>query len=67
MTPPAGALPSSTFVVRIWWAGSAAGPRWLGRIVHLQSGRRLAFRDLRVLVRFVRAVCGLGSGGGEKD
>ncbi|HEX6383384.1 MAG TPA: hypothetical protein VF177_01830 [Anaerolineae bacterium] len=44
-----------TFVVRIWPEWSLSGPRWRGRIEHLQSGRTLAFHDLEEALAFIRA------------
>jgi hypothetical protein len=44
----------STFVVRFWQEWSAAGPRWRGRIEHVQSGESAAFLDLDGMLEFVR-------------
>jgi hypothetical protein len=45
--------PASTFVVRLWHEWSADGPRWRGRVEHLQSGESGAFLDLDDLLSFV--------------
>ena len=47
-------LPSSTLVVRLWHEATAEGPRWRGRIEHLQSGESAAFVDLDTMLRFLR-------------
>ncbi len=46
--------PASTFVVRFWQEWSAAGPRWRGRIEHVQSGENAAFLDVDGMLDFVR-------------
>ena len=46
--------PVSTFVVRFWHEWSAAGPRWRGRIEHVQSGESAAFLGLDGMLDFVR-------------
>jgi len=46
--------PVSTFVVRFWREWSAAGPRWRGRIEHVQSGQSAAFLGLDGMLDFVR-------------
>jgi len=46
--------PNSTFVVRFWREWSATGPRWRGRIEHVQSGKEATFLDLEGLLDFVR-------------
>jgi hypothetical protein len=47
-------IPSvSTFVVRFWQEWSVAGPRWRGRIEHVQSGERTAFLDLEGMLDFL--------------
>ena len=50
--PPASVI--NTFVVRFWREGTAAGPRWRGRIEHVQSGEGVAFLDLEGVLRFMR-------------
>ena len=45
---------SSTFVVRFWQEWSVAGPRWRGRIEHVQSGQSAAFLDLDGMLDFFR-------------
>ncbi len=47
--------PVSTFVVRFWQEWSAAGPRWRGRIEHVQSGQSAAFLDLDGMLDFIRS------------
>jgi hypothetical protein len=47
--------PVSTFVVRFWREWSAAGPRWRGRIEHVQSGQSAAFLGLDEMLDFVRS------------
>jgi hypothetical protein len=49
--------PFSTFVVRFWKEWSAAGPRWRGRVEHVQSGECAAFLGLDGMLDFVRS-CG---------
>jgi hypothetical protein len=46
--------PVSTFVVRFWQEWSAAGPRWRGRIEHVQSEERVAFLGLDGMLDFIR-------------
>jgi hypothetical protein len=46
--------PVSTFVIRFWREWSAAGPRWRGRIEHVQSGESATFTDLGAVLIFVR-------------
>jgi hypothetical protein len=46
--------PISTFVVRFWQEWSAAGPRWRGRIEHVQSGQSATFLDLEGMLDFIR-------------
>jgi hypothetical protein len=47
-------LPTSTFVVRFWQEWSAAGPRWRGRIEHVQSGQSATFLGLEGMLDFIR-------------
>ena len=47
--------PVSTFVVRFWREWSAAGPRWRGRVEHVQSGEHSDFVELEGIMEFVRA------------
>jgi len=55
--PEPSPVPSvSTFVVRFWREWSAAGPRWYGRIEHVQSGESIAFPDLDAMLDFVRSI-----------
>lgn len=49
-SPPAP--PDSTFVVRFRREWSAAGPRWRGRVEHVQSGESVAFLDLDEMLDF---------------
>ena len=44
----------STFVVRFWWEGMSAGPRWRGRIEHVESGEALAFLDMDAMLGFLQ-------------
>jgi hypothetical protein len=46
--------PVNTFIVRLWREWSAAGPRWRGRIEHVQSGESVAFLGLDGMLEFVR-------------
>ena len=46
--------PTSTFVLRFWREWSAAGPRWRGRVEHLQSGESATFLGLGALLVFIR-------------
>jgi hypothetical protein len=54
MAEPSPVPPASTFVIRFWQEWSAAGPRWRGRIEHVQSGESAAFLDLDGMLEFVR-------------
>ncbi|RMF36410.1 MAG: hypothetical protein D6759_03655 [Chloroflexi bacterium] len=54
MAEPPPRPPVSTFVIRFWHEWSAAGPRWRGRIEHVQSGEGTTFLDLEGLLDFVR-------------
>ena len=47
--------PVSTFVVRFWQEWSAAGPRWHGRIEHVQSGECVAFLSPDGMLDFIRS------------
>jgi hypothetical protein len=47
--------PVSTFVVRFWQEWSAAGPRWRGRIEHVQSGESVAFLNWDGMLDFIRS------------
>ena len=55
MTESPAVPPTSTFVVRFWKEWSAAGPRWRGRIEHVQSGESVAFLGLDGMLDFVRS------------
>ena len=46
--------PISTFVVRFWQEWSAAGPRWRGRVEHVQSGQSATFMGLEGMLDFIR-------------
>jgi len=48
--------PISTFVVRFWREWSATGPRWRGRIEHVQSGESAAFLGVDEMLDFVRRI-----------
>jgi hypothetical protein len=41
-------------VLRFWREWSAAGPRWRGRIEHLQSGEATTSLDLQGIAEFIR-------------
>jgi hypothetical protein len=56
--------PASTFVVRLWYEGTAEGPRWRGRIEHIQSGESAAFLELDGMLSFLRR---FGAGAGDQD
>ena len=56
--------PISTFVVRFWREWSAAGPRWRGRIEHVQSGESAAFLGVDEMLAFIRRV---GIMGGDES
>ncbi|MGD8966327.1 MAG: hypothetical protein PVI07_02355 [Anaerolineae bacterium] len=58
--------PSSTFVVRLWHEWTAEGPRWRGRIEHLQSGEGRAFLDADALLSFVGRFADLQDEAGER-
>lgn len=55
----------STFVIRIWHDWSLSGPRWVGRIEHLQSGRSRAFHELEEATDFIFAHGALSPGQGH--
>jgi hypothetical protein len=55
MPESSSASPVSTFVVRFWREWSAAGPRWRGRVEHVQSGEHSDFVELEGIRVFVRA------------
>lgn len=44
--------PDSIFVVRFQRERSAAGPRWRGRVEHVQSGESVTFLDLDEMLFF---------------
>lgn len=46
--------PVSTFLVRFWREWSAAGPRWRGRIEHVQSRQSGNFTGLDAMLDFIR-------------
>jgi hypothetical protein len=54
MANPSSIPPTSTFIVRFWREGSAAGPRWRGRIEHVQSGKSATTLDLQGILDFVQ-------------
>jgi hypothetical protein len=58
--------PSSTFIVRLWHEGTAEGPRWRGRVEHLQSGESRAFLDVDGLLKFVCRFADLQDEAGER-
>jgi hypothetical protein len=58
--------PASTFVVRLWHEATAEGPRWRGRVEHLQSGQGGAFLDAGGLLRFVHRFADLQDEAGER-
>ena len=55
MPQPSRAEPTSTFILRLRaeWADDG-GPRWRGRIDHLQSGEHVSFRTVDAMVGFIR-------------
>jgi hypothetical protein len=55
MAEPSPVPPISTFVLRFWQEWSAAGPRWRGRVEHLQSGESAVFLDLDGMLDFIRS------------
>jgi hypothetical protein len=54
MAEPSPVPPINTFIVCFWQEWSAAGPRWRGRIEHVQSGESAAFLDLKGMLDFIR-------------
>ena len=54
MADPSSIPPTSTFIVRFWREWSAAGPRWRGRIEHVQSGETATSLDLQGVVDFIQ-------------
>jgi hypothetical protein len=57
--------PASTFVIRLWHEWTAEGPRWRGRIEHLQSGESRAFLDWDGLLSFVHRFAALHGGASQ--
>ncbi len=58
--------PASTFVVRFWQEWSATeGPRWRGRIEHVQSGESATFLNLDEMLDFVRRFGAMADDGGR--
>ena len=57
--------PVSTFVVRFWQEWSAAGPRWRGRIEHVQSGESVAFLNWDGMLDFIRRFGAMPDNGGQ--
>jgi hypothetical protein len=55
MTESPAVPPISTFVVRFWQDWSVAGPRWRGRIEHVQSGECATFLGLDGMLDFIRS------------
>jgi hypothetical protein len=55
MAEPSPVPPVSTFVMRFWREWSAAGPRWRGRIEHVQSGKSAPFLNLDRMLDFIRS------------
>jgi hypothetical protein len=53
MAKPSSVPPASTFVVRYWREWSVTGPRWRGRINHVDSGESAAFLDLDGMLAFL--------------
>ena len=41
-------------MLRFWREWSAAGPRWRGRIEHLQSGEAITSLDLQGIAEFIQ-------------
>jgi hypothetical protein len=54
MTKSPTAPPDSTFVVRFRREWTVTGPRWRGRIEHVQSGESVAFLNLDDMLVFLR-------------
>jgi hypothetical protein len=54
MSEPDPTPPVSTFVVRFWREWSAAGPRWRGRIEHVQNRQSANFTELDAMLDFIR-------------
>jgi hypothetical protein len=54
MAEPSPIPPVSTFVIRFWREWSAAGPRWRGRVEHVQSGESATFMGLDAMLDFFR-------------
>jgi hypothetical protein len=65
MLEPSRGTPASTFVIRSWREWSAAGPRWRGRIDHVQSGESAAFHDLDGMLGFLGRFGVIADGEGE--
>jgi hypothetical protein len=59
MAEPSPVPPINTFIVCFWQEWSAAGPRWRGRIEHVQSGESAAFLGLEGMLDLsaVLALC----------
>ncbi|NIN69148.1 MAG: hypothetical protein GTO63_31560 [Anaerolineae bacterium] len=62
---PSSVPPASTFVVRFWREWSVTGPRWRGRIDHVQSGENAAFLELDGMLGFLGRFGVIADGEGE--
>jgi hypothetical protein len=56
MTNTRAVPPVSTFVVRFWREWSSAGPRWRGRIDHVQSDQSVMFLELQGMLDFLLSI-----------
>lgn len=48
--------PQNTFILRFWWEFGevSQGPRWHGRIEHLQSGEGVSFKEAAQMLSFLQ-------------
>lgn len=58
MAQPSRAEPSSTFIVRLRAEWSGNGPRWHGRIDHVQSGEQTSFGTVKAMLAFIHSMSG---------
>jgi hypothetical protein len=66
MAQPSPAVATNIFIVRLWREWSVAGPRWRGRIEHVQSGESAAFLDFDAMLDFIRRIAAMPEGDGRR-
>ena len=52
MASPTETTATIVFVVRFWCEWTGPGPRWSGRVKHVESGRRMGFLGVEDLLGF---------------